>query len=137
MLKKKVSFQCVCVCFFFFLLLLPKLHPLHDADIFYPGIEVGSNLAQADGGVAPDRALLVSGLQSCKVTHQLLVQVGLVQFRSQQQHGLREDAKKKTPQLTAGKTATHEHEIFFAFHTSTLTVCSLMAGFVSVKPWTT
>lgn len=93
----------------FFLLVLLKLQPLHNADIFYPGIEVGSNLAQADGGVAPDRALFVSGLQSCKVTHQLLVQVGLVQFRSEQQHGLREETKKQThSQLTAGKIATHE-----------------------------
>lgn len=54
----------------FFLL---KIQFLHDADIFYPGIEVGGNLAQADGGVAPDWALFISGLQSCKVTHQLLV----------------------------------------------------------------
>lgn len=69
---------------------------LHDAGIFYPGIEVGGNLAQADGGVAPDWALFVSGLQSCKVTHQLLVQVGLVEFRSQQQHGLKQVRTKKT-----------------------------------------
>lgn len=77
-------FQFVFFSFFFSL----KSQLLHDAEIFYPGIEVGGNLAQADGGIAPDWALFVSGLQSCKVTHQLLVQVGLVQFRSQQQHGL-------------------------------------------------
>ncbi|KAF3838525.1 hypothetical protein F7725_010293, partial [Dissostichus mawsoni] len=43
----------------------------------------------ADGGVAPDRALFISGLQPGKVTHQLLVQVGLIQLGSQQQHRLR------------------------------------------------
>lgn len=56
--------------------------------MFYPGVEVGGDFAQAHGGVAADRALLVSGLQSGEVTHELLVQVGLVQFGRQQQHRL-------------------------------------------------
>lgn len=56
--------------------------------VLYPCVEVGGDLAQADGGVAADWALLVSGLQSCKVAHQLLVQVGLVQLGSHQQHRL-------------------------------------------------
>lgn len=62
---------------------------------FHPGIEVGGNLAQADSGVAPDWALFISGLQTSKVTHELLVQVSLIQFGSQQQHGLefREEGK--------------------------------------------
>lgn len=60
----------------------------NDVGVLYPSVEVGGNLAQADGGVAPDRALFVSGLQPGKVTHQLLVQVGLVQLGSQQQHRL-------------------------------------------------
>lgn len=100
---------CFSLCVFFLLFLL-KLKLLHDADIFYPGIEVGGNLAQADGGVATDRALFVSGLQSCEVTHQILVQVGLVQFRSQQQHGLKQERtqKLKKKKLTAGKTVTRE-----------------------------
>lgn len=56
--------------------------------LLYPGVEVGGNLAQADGGVAPNWTLFVSGLQPGKVTHQLLVQVGLIQLWSQQQHRL-------------------------------------------------
>lgn len=51
--------------------------------VLYPCIEVGGYLSQADSGVAPDRALFVSGLQPGKVTHQLLVQVGLIQLGSQ------------------------------------------------------
>ncbi len=66
-------------------------------DVLYPGVEVGGDLAQADGGVAPDWALFVSGLQPGKVTHQFLVQVGLIQLGSQQQHGL--ERLKKTEEL--------------------------------------
>lgn len=81
---------------------------------FYPSIEVGGNLAQADGGVAPDWTLFVSGLQTGEVTHQLLVQVCLVQLGSQQQHGLerkREQKKKKKKlwrQQADNKQHTHD-----------------------------
>lgn len=69
----------------------------------YPGIEVGGDLAQADGSVAPDWALFVFGLQPGKVTHQLLVQVGLIQLGSQQQHRLyREEEKQKRVTAMAG-----------------------------------
>lgn len=70
-------------------------YALHSVYVFYPGIEVGSNLAQADGGVAPDWTLFISGLQAGKVTHQLLVQVGLIQLGSQQQHGLERKREEK------------------------------------------
>lgn len=63
--------------------------------VFYPSIEVGGNLAQADSGVTPDWTLFVSGLQTSEVTHELLVQVGLIQFGSQQQHGLESERRKK------------------------------------------
>ena len=67
---------------------------MNEVLVLYPCVEVGGDLAQADGGVAPDRALLVSGLQPGKVTHQLLVQVGLIQLGRHQQHGLEGDTEK-------------------------------------------
>lgn len=63
--------------------------------VFYPSVEVGGDLAQADGGVTPDRALFVSGLQPGEVTHQLLVQVGLVQLGSKKQHRLEGEKQKQ------------------------------------------
>lgn len=80
---------------------------MHDGvGVLYPGIEVGSDLAQAYSGVAPDRALFVSGLQPGKVAHELLVQVGLVQFGSQQQHRL--ERKEKKTAVAATKTTSTE-----------------------------
>lgn len=61
---------------------------------FYRSVEVGGDFSQTHGGVAPDRTLLISGLQPGEVSHQLLVQVALVQFRSQQQHGLPGQTRK-------------------------------------------
>lgn len=60
----------------------------------YPSIEVGGNLAQADGGVATNWALVISGLQTGKLTHQFLVQVALIQLRSQKQHRLEREEKR-------------------------------------------
>lgn len=54
----------------------------------HTGAEVGADFPQADGGVAADGALLVLGLQPSEVLHQLHVEVGLVQLRGQEQHGL-------------------------------------------------
>lgn len=44
-----------------------------DYGISYPSIEVGGDFAQANGGVAADGSLVIPSLESCKVTHQLLV----------------------------------------------------------------
>lgn len=63
--------------------------------VLYPSIEVGGDLAQADSGVATDWALFISGLQPGKMTHQFLVQVGLIQLGSQQQHRLETEKKKQ------------------------------------------
>lgn len=70
--------------------------------VLYPGVEVGCDLAQTDCGVASDRALFVSGLQPGKVTHQLLVQVGLIQLGSEQQHRLEEEQRKRGKSSSSG-----------------------------------
>lgn len=54
----------------------------------YPSIEIGGDLSQANGGVAADGTLIIFRLQSCKVTQELLVQVGFIQLGSQQKHRL-------------------------------------------------
>lgn len=78
------------------------------ASVFYPSVEVGGDLAQADGGVAPDRTLFISGLQPGEVTHQLLVQVGLVQLGSKQQHRL-ESEKQRRVDSYSGPTTPCAH----------------------------
>ena len=73
----------------------PGCGPMMTTDLPAPvkdthaGTEVGADLAQADGGVAADGALLVLGLQPREVLHQLHIEVGLIQLRGQEQHGLR------------------------------------------------
>ena len=103
----------------------------------YPGVEVGGDLAQADSGVTPDWALFISGLKPGKVTHELLVQVGFIQFGSQQQHRL-ERREKGERWLQQAENIQYTRQIFLlhcgCVIQTTLTVCSLMAGFVSVKP---
>lgn len=61
----------------------------------HAGTEVGANFAQADGGVAADGALLILSLQPREVLHQLHVEVGLVQLRGQEQHGLQGGRRRK------------------------------------------
>jgi len=56
--------------------------------ILYRRVEISSELSETDGGVGPDRSLVVSRLQSCKVLHQFVVQVVVVQLGSEQQHPL-------------------------------------------------
>lgn len=104
---------------------------LHYILVVYPGVEVGGDLAQADGGVAADWTLFISGLQPGKVPHQLLVQVGLIQFGSQQQHRLEVERKKSGGY---GRLTTYFLSGLWFEYANTLTVCSLMAGLVSVKP---
>lgn len=54
----------------------------------HSGTEVGADFAQADRGVAADGTLVILSLQSCKVLHQLHIEVGLIQLWGQEQHGL-------------------------------------------------
>lgn len=61
----------------------------------HAGTEVGADFAQADGGVAADGALLILSLQPREVLHQLHVEVGLVQLRGQEQHGLQGGRRRK------------------------------------------
>ena len=71
----------------------------------YPSVEVGGDLSQAHGGVAADWSLLVSRLQSCKVPHQLLIHITLIQLGGQQQHGLGDE--KKDREQSVGNTINH------------------------------
>ena len=79
--------------------LLPRVRGTHT------GTEVGADLAQTHGGVAADGALLVLGLQPRKVLHQLHVEVGLVQFWGQKQHGLQGGRPESVGR--SGQGATH------------------------------
>lgn len=61
----------------------------------HAGAEVGADFAQADSCVAADGALVILGLQPREVLHELHVEVGLIQLRGQEQHGLQGWGQRK------------------------------------------